>query len=150
MEANLVITLAKTTAFEKLYIELGDKVGEKNLYIVKHSERHWDVWYFRYIEVEKVKHAISGMSMGKQTGLDEILVELWKSMDRRRCLKKGGRVQWFCCTRTIWNHGKIFDYKSHQSCEEADRKTSRKEEGLHMIHIDLENACDKVPREVLW
>ncbi|KAF3663991.1 hypothetical protein FXO38_10363 [Capsicum annuum] len=36
----------------------------------------------RHIKIEEVKHAISRMSRGRSNGLDEILVEFWKSTNK--------------------------------------------------------------------
>ncbi|KAG5632971.1 hypothetical protein H5410_004688 [Solanum commersonii] len=47
-----------------------------------HFERLRDFGYCRHIRVEEVKRAISGRSMRKATGPDEIPMEFWKSIER--------------------------------------------------------------------
>ncbi|KAL5142307.1 LINE-1 reverse transcriptase [Glycine soja] len=108
--------------------------------------------YYRRIQKQEVKEALKRMSNGKAVGPDNIPIEVWKTLGDRG-------LEWLT---------KLFNeiMRSKRMPEEWRRSTSTMEaiyllrrvmeqyrmdqQDLHLIFIDLEKACDRVPREILW
>nr|XP_009786011.1 PREDICTED: uncharacterized protein LOC104234180 [Nicotiana sylvestris] len=91
------------------------------------SRRRCDFGYCRRIRLDEVERAMRKMSRGKTSEPDEISIEFWKSAGKGRST-----------TKSIHLDGILME-----------QYRVRKKD-LYMTFIDLEKACDKVSRKILW
>ncbi|XP_070006223.1 uncharacterized protein [Nicotiana sylvestris] len=145
-EANIAVTVAKTSTFERLQEELGGKGRDKKLYRLAKDEegrvlldealirRRWQTYFHkllnedwdRNIVLGDLDHSKSHRDFGyyRLIKLDEVKVVMRK-------MSKGKNDQTDKITMAFW-----------KSCGKRKRD-------LHMMFIDLEKAYDKMLMEVL-
>ncbi|XP_055814356.1 uncharacterized protein LOC129883992 [Solanum dulcamara] len=132
-EAKSAITSAKTTIFERLYVELGGKCGDKRL-------------CFR---VGELRCGISSMRRGRAIGLDEIPVDFWQSTDKAESGgDEGGREMSISKNQFGFMSGWSTIEAIHLMRGLVEKFRERKSD-LHMVFNYLEKAYEKVPRYIL-
>ncbi|XP_070017279.1 uncharacterized protein [Nicotiana sylvestris] len=166
-EAKITVMEAKTTAFARLYEELGNKGGEKKLFrLAKVRERTArDLNQVRCIKDEDDKVLMGGdqIKRRRQTYFhkllngerdqDIVLGDL-QNADSPHEISDCIDIEVDEVMEAMHNQ---FEFMPGRSTTEAIHLIRRmveqyrdKKKDLHMVFIDLEKAYDRVPREVLW
>nr|XP_009786371.1 PREDICTED: uncharacterized protein LOC104234498 [Nicotiana sylvestris] len=156
-EAKLAATAAKTTAFSRLYEEIRDKGGDKQLYrLAKVRERKardldQDEEVARRVEAEYddpiVQEQGNVQNCNNYRGI-KLLSHTMKVWERviegglRRCMS-------ISKNRFGFMPGRSTTEAIHIVRRLVEQFTAVKKD-LYMAFIDMEKAYDKVPREFLW